>query len=79
MAGHLAAKLDDVFAEIGLLRVDAVGFKMVVDSAFLGDHRLALVDGCGVGVLADLQHDPAGVLGCLGPVDMAAMARTLSS
>ena len=39
---QLAAQLDDVFAEIGLDRRDAVAFEEVVEADLLGDHRLAL-------------------------------------
>ena len=43
--GDLAAQLDDVFAEIGLDRRDAVRLEMRVEADLLGDHRLALGDG----------------------------------
>ena len=49
VARHLAAKLDDVFAEIRLHRHDAVRGKMIVQPDLLGDHRLALGHGAGAG------------------------------
>ncbi len=42
VARQLVAKLDDVFAEIGLDRRDAVRLKVLVDPDLLRDHRFAL-------------------------------------
>ena len=44
VARRLVAELDDVFAEIGLDRRDAVRLEVIVDADLLGDHRLALGD-----------------------------------
>ena len=44
---QLVAQLDDVFAEIGLDRRDAVAFEEIVEADLLGDHRLALGHGLG--------------------------------
>lgn len=70
--GHLAAQLDDVFAEVGLDRGDAVGLQVLVEPDLLGDHALALGRGLGAELLADVEHDGAGVLGGGRPVDVAA-------
>ncbi len=59
VARRLVAELDDVFAEIGLDRRDAVGFEMIVERDLLGDHRLALGDGLGAGRAADRRAPPA--------------------
>ena len=42
--GRSLAELDQVLAEIGLDRRDAIGFEMMVEVDLLGDHRLALGD-----------------------------------
>ena len=46
VARRLVAELDDVFAEIGLDRRDAVGFEASLSPISSRDHRLALGDGC---------------------------------
>ena len=71
MARRLVAQLDDVFAEIGLDRGDAVRFEEVVEPDLLGDHRLALGNGPGAGRAADLQHRRAGLLGGARPMHLA--------
>ena len=53
VAGGLAAQLQDVFAEVGLDRGDAVGFQEGVEGDFLGDHGFSFGHGFGAGVLAD--------------------------
>ena len=77
MARHLVAELDDVFAEIGLHRRDAVLFEMLVDPDFLGDHRFALGDGPGARVLADRQDDAARLLRVAGEMHVPARCRHL--
>ncbi len=72
VAGQFVAKLDDVFAEVGLDRRDAVAFQVVVDAQLFADHRLALGDGARVGVAADLQHGGARFIGGGAPVHLAA-------
>src|SRR6516165_3220019 len=53
MAWRLAPQLDDVFAEVGLDRDDAVSFEMFVEADLLGNHRLALGDRHSAGGAAD--------------------------
>ncbi len=53
MARRLVAELDDVFAEIGLDRLDLVLLEEIVERDLLGDHRLALGHGLGVDAAAD--------------------------
>ena len=72
---HLVAKLDDVFAEVGLDRRDAVGLKVVVEADLLGDHRLALGDGARARLPADFQNRLARLLGRARVVDVAACGR----
>ena len=72
VARRLAAKLDDVFAEIGLDRLDAVRLEMLVQADLLGDHRLALGDGARAGAAADVEDDAARILGRLGEMHVAA-------
>ena len=74
VARQFVAKLDDVFAEIGFDRRDAVAFQVVVDAQLLADHRLALGDGARVGGAADLQHRVARFVGGGAPVHLAAGA-----
>ena len=77
VAGQLVTKLDDVFAEIGLDRRDAVAFQVVVDAQLLADHRLALGDGAGVGRAADRQHRLARFIRGGAPVHLAAGGQQL--
>ncbi len=72
VAGQLVAKLDDVFAEVGLDRGDAVAFQVIVDAQLLADHRLALGDGARIGGSADRQHRVARFVGGGAPVHLAA-------
>ena len=53
--GRFVAKLDDVFAEIGFDRRDAVGFEIIVDADFLADHRLALGHGLRAELAAQIR------------------------
>jgi hypothetical protein len=71
VARMFAAQLDDVFAEIGLDRLDAVGREVVVERDLLGDHRLALVHRLGAG-LRQMSSTIFGRPRRLGPVHMAA-------
>ena len=75
MARMLVPELDDVFAEIGLDRPDAMALEEIVERDLLGDHRLALGYRAGVGRPADVEHDGARLLGRLGPVHLAARLR----
>ena len=69
MARRLVAKLDDVFAEIGLDRLDGVCREMVVEADLLGDHRLALGDGLRPDAPADGEDRVARFRRGLGVVD----------
>ena len=80
VARRLVAKLDDVFAEVGLDRLDAVRLEVFVEPDLLGDHRLALGDGARADPPADGEDQVAGVRGGLGVVHLAAgFASTFSS
>ena len=72
VARRFVAQLDDVFAEIGLDRANAVFFEEIVEPDFLGDHRLALGDGLGAGSAADLHDRVAGFLGRARPMHRTA-------
>lgn len=69
---HLAAELEDVFAEVGFDRLNAVFFQVIVEGSFLADHRLAFGDCAGGGVAADGKDGVTGVLGGGAPVHLAA-------
>lgn len=71
MAWPLIADLQDIFAQIGLNRGDAVLFQVFVDAQLLADHRLALGDGLRPRLLANRQHRRAGLIGGGAPMDMA--------
>src|SRR2546425_1032485 len=68
----IAAKLDDVLAEIGLDRLDAVRLEMLVEADLLGHHRLALGDGLRPGIAADRQDDLARLFRRLGVMHLPA-------
>src|SRR5919108_251963 len=72
VARHLVAELDDVFAEIGLDRLDAVLLEEIVDADLLADHGLALGDRLGAGLAAEAQDGLARGLGVAAPMDLAA-------
>src|SRR5260370_30938754 len=72
MAGRLVTQLDDVLAEIGFDRGDAVLFEILVEPDLLGDHRLALGDDLGVDRAADLQYRGASFVRRSRPMDPAA-------
>ena len=70
VARRLVAQLDDVFAEIGLDRRDAVRFEVIVERDLLGDHRLALGDGLGADRAADVEHGGARLVGVARPMHL---------
>ena len=70
--GRLAAKLDDVFAEVGLDRLHPRRLDRLVEPDLLRDHRLALGDALRAEPLAEVDDDPARRFGVLGVVHMAA-------
>ncbi len=72
VAGRFLADLDDVFAEIGLGHLEPRAFEGVVQRDFLGDHRLALGHQLCPGLAAEIDDDPAGILGGRGPMHVAA-------
>ena len=72
VARRLVAELDDVFAEVGLDRLDAVRLEMLVEADLLGDHRLALGHGPRADPAADAEDEVAGVRRRLGVVHLAA-------
>ena len=61
VARALAPKLDDIFAEIGLDHLDAGGMQLGVELDLLRHHRLAFGDELGPRLLAEPNHDGAGV------------------
>ena len=73
MAGAMRwlEQLDDVFAEIGLHRLDAVGFEVFVDGDFLADHGFAFGYRAGAGVAADVKHGLTRLGGVAAPVHVA--------
>ena len=78
VARRLVAQLNDVFAEIGLDRRDAVGFEEIVEADLLGHHRLAFGYRLGADRAADLQHRGAGLLRRCGPMHLAARSQDLA-
>ena len=72
VARQLVAQLDDVFAEVGLDRPDAVRFEVMVDLDLLGDHGLALGHRLRAGLAADGQDDVAGFLRIPGEMHVPA-------
>ena len=61
MARRLVAQLDDVFAQVGLDRLNIVRFEIGVEADLLGDHRFALGRRPGVDRTADVEDDAACV------------------
>ena len=78
VARRLVAQLDDVFAEIGFDRGDAVRFEMLVEGDLLGDHRFALGDDLGIRGAADIEDRGARLLGIARPMHMAARGGDVS-
>src|SRR5271156_1909250 len=72
MAGRFVSQLDDVFAQIGFYRGNAVRLEEIVEPDLLGDHRLALRDKLGARRAADLQYRCAGLLGGARPMHLSA-------
>ena len=72
VARRLVAQLNDVFAEIGLDRGDAVGLQVIIEGDLLGDHRFALGDDPGIDRAADLEHRGARLRGIACPMHPAA-------
>src|SRR5271168_4607671 len=72
MAGRFVSQLDDVFAQIGFYRGNAVRLEEIVEPDLLGDHRLALRDELGAYRAADLQHRGAGLFRGARPMHLAA-------
>ncbi len=76
--GRLAAKLDDVFAEVGLDRLDPGRLERLVEADLLRDHRLALGDALRSERLAEVDNDPPRRLRVLGEMNVAAALRDLA-
>src|SRR3546814_20034009 len=73
VARRLAAELEDVFAQIGLDRLDAVGFEVIVETDLLGDHALALGDRLRAEIPAQPQDRLASLPGGPAPVHLPAV------
>src|SRR6185437_7430920 len=73
VARILLADLDDVLAEIGLDRRDAVLLEVIVERDLLGDHRLALGHRLGAEPLTDRQHRVARLLRRAAPMHVPAL------
>jgi hypothetical protein len=72
MRRRLAAKLNDIFAKIGLDRIDPRRLERGVEAKLLGDHRLAFGHGLGAALLTELQDDIDAFPGGQRIMDMAA-------
>ena len=72
VARQLVAQLDNVFAEIGLHRRDAVALQVLVHADLLGDHALALGHRPRAGLLADRQHLRTGIVRGGAPMQLPA-------
>ncbi len=70
--GPVPAQLHDQFGEIGLVGVDALCEKGLVEPDLLRGHRLDLDDLRLAGRLHQVRDDPVRLLGVGGPVDRAA-------
>src|SRR5690606_16495861 len=77
VAWMLAPQLNDIFAKVGLHRLNAIGFKKVIEFDLFGDHRLALGGATRTNRTADVENNLAGIRGSLGPVHVAAAFRHL--
>ena len=69
---RLFRQLDDVFAQVGLINVDALCLQHVVQAQLLGHHGLALGNGAHAGVARNLGHDGVGLLSVGGEVHLPA-------
>src|SRR5579883_1002615 len=67
------AKLDDVFAEIGLDRHHGIGFEEIVEGDLLGNHRFALGDALGADAAAEAEYGLARLGGRAAPMHLAAI------
>ena len=72
MIGRLARELNDILAQVGLHRFDALGDEPVVEPDLLRDHGLALDNQLDAPVARQLRHVLARRLGVLGEIDVAA-------
>ncbi len=72
MARRLAPELDDVFAEVGLDRLDAVRLQMLVELDLFGDHRLALGHAASAEQPTDAQDRVARLFRRAAPMHLAA-------
>ena len=70
--GYFVPQLDDILAQIGFDRRDAMPFEMLVDGDLLADHRLSLGHGLCVRCPADRQNGFARFLGIGAPMHLAA-------
>ncbi len=73
VARRLVPELQDVLAEVGLDRGDAVLLEEVVEADLLGDHRLALGDRLRAGGAADVEDGLARLGRRAAPVHPAAL------
>src|SRR5215470_11040738 len=72
MTWGFLAQLNDVFAEVGFNRGNAVRLEVFVEPHLLGDHRLALGDRLGAGRTADLQNSSARLFRRARPMNLTA-------
>ena len=78
VARRLVADLDEVLAQVRLDDLEAGFLQMGVERDLLGDHRLALGDGAGIGLAADALDEVAGFGGGRCPMHDAAGLRHLA-
>ncbi len=74
----LAAKLDDIFAEVGFNGGDAGIFEGTIQVDLFGNHRLALGHDLRIQSAAQANDDCLRFLGGRSPMDLAALLRHLS-
>src|SRR5690606_35314422 len=77
VAWRFLAKLDDVLAKVGLNRLDAISFEVLVERDLLGKPRLALGDRAGVQRAANREHGFARLFRGGTPVHLAAHLQDL--
>jgi hypothetical protein len=75
VAGRFVPKLDDVFAKIGLDRLQAVGFQKRIERDFLRHHRFALGDGLCPRGIENAKDGLARFLRIARPMNMPAALR----
>ena len=75
VARRLVAELDDVFAEIGFDRHDAVGFEKGIELDLLRHHGFALGDGLRAGLAQDGEDGLARFFGVARPMHLCRRAR----